>query len=137
MDKLNRLKALTGEDKVSEDTSTQHNWGYQIKPRHLYEGTDSEDEEITTSRRSEIEPYPSNNYISTKSGRCLQSYFHLPYIYSLTSNPQMHGPMSRQKTSKSINFGKESWPWMANVLSRGWQSRNTPILISEGPIASL
>ena len=106
MDKLNRLKALTEEDEIS-DTSTQDNWGYQIKPRHLYEGTDSEDEEITTSRRIEIEPYRFNNYISTKSGKCLH-YFHLLYIYSLTSNPQMHGPMSRQKTSQSINFGKGS-----------------------------
>lgn len=48
MDNISKLQALMGEQDVSGDSN---NW-VQIpaKPQHLYEGTDSEDDEVITSR---------------------------------------------------------------------------------------
>ena len=46
MDKLNNIQALLGEGQVStgvDDDSSP--WTHYPKPRHLYEGTDSEDDE--------------------------------------------------------------------------------------------
>ena len=62
MDRFSRLQALTGDKEVYDGV----NEGYEEEeskfepfmfptpqPRHLYEGTDSEDDEIITSRCSE------------------------------------------------------------------------------------
>jgi hypothetical protein len=60
MDKLSRLQALTGDEEVydgvyeEEEESKFEPFMFPTpQPRHLYEGTDSEDDEIITSRRSE------------------------------------------------------------------------------------
>jgi hypothetical protein len=51
MDKIEKLKALAGEDEVY--ANAPHDWDYALKPAHIYEGTDSEDDELVTSRKSE------------------------------------------------------------------------------------
>lgn len=42
MDKNNKLEALTGDSGVIPASDT---WGYNVKARHIYEGSDSEEEE--------------------------------------------------------------------------------------------
>ena len=55
MDKLGRLQALTGnQDIVSQIMNGDDGWGeprreHYVKPLHLYEGTDSDDDEFITS----------------------------------------------------------------------------------------
>jgi hypothetical protein len=50
MEKVIKLQDLLGEEKVTEELI---DWGRfsHAKPQHLYEGTDSDDDEIITSRR--------------------------------------------------------------------------------------
>lgn len=48
MDKINRLQALLGEEVTSEE-SYDWNRHAHAKPTHLYEGTDSDDDEVITS----------------------------------------------------------------------------------------
>ena len=51
MDKLNRLQALTGDANVcGEAFASQPSMFASAKPQHLYEGTDSDDDEIVISR---------------------------------------------------------------------------------------
>jgi hypothetical protein len=51
MDKLNRLQALTGDADVCEGESAFQPFMFPTpKPQHLYEGTDSDDDEIIISR---------------------------------------------------------------------------------------
>jgi hypothetical protein len=51
MDKLNRLQALTGDANVcGEAFASQPSMFPSAKPQHLYEGTDSDDDEIVISR---------------------------------------------------------------------------------------
>jgi hypothetical protein len=51
MDKLNRLQALTGDaDVFGEELSFQPFMFPTSKPEHLYEGTDSDDDEVVISR---------------------------------------------------------------------------------------
>jgi hypothetical protein len=46
MDKLNKLQALLGEDQVATGGEADESpWTHYPKPKHLYEGTDSEDDE--------------------------------------------------------------------------------------------
>jgi hypothetical protein len=57
MDKLSKLQALEGEDQVSASGGADYSpWNY-AKPTHLYEGTDSEDDEDII--RGRVEPPPS------------------------------------------------------------------------------
>jgi len=55
MDKLSRLQALAGnQDIVSQILNGDDGWGeprweHTVKPSHLYEGTDSDDDEFITS----------------------------------------------------------------------------------------
>lgn len=69
MDKLNRLKALTGEDGVSESTTPQGTWSRHVKAHNIYEGADSEDEdeEIPLGLRIENESCSSRNELGSKS----------------------------------------------------------------------
>jgi hypothetical protein len=66
MDRFSRLQALTGDEEVydgvyeqGEEEEEEEESKFEPfmfptpQPRHLYEGTDSEDDEIITSRRSE------------------------------------------------------------------------------------
>jgi hypothetical protein len=62
MNRLSRLQALTGDEEIydgayeaeEEEESKFEPFMFPTpQPRHLYEGTDSEDDEIITSRRSE------------------------------------------------------------------------------------
>jgi hypothetical protein len=60
MDKLSRLQALTGDEEVydgvyeEEEESKFEPFMFPTpQPKHLYEGTDSKDDEIITGRRSE------------------------------------------------------------------------------------
>ena len=56
MDRLSKLQALQGEDQVSVSGHADDSpWNY-AKPKHLYEGTDSEDDEDII--RGRIEPPP-------------------------------------------------------------------------------
>ena len=50
MDKLNKLQALTGDLNVVGEESAFQATTY-VKPQHLYEGTDSEDDEYIVSER--------------------------------------------------------------------------------------
>jgi len=51
MDKLNRLQALTGEEDVCGEESAFQPFMFPApKPQHLYEGTDSDSDEIIMSR---------------------------------------------------------------------------------------
>jgi hypothetical protein len=70
MDKLNKLKALTGEDEVLEGATPKGTWSH-VKAHNIYEGTDSEDEdeEIPLGRRTEPEPSSSRNKVGTKSSK--------------------------------------------------------------------
>jgi hypothetical protein len=61
MDRFSRLQALTGDKEAYDGVNGEYEEEYKFepfmfsttRPRHLYEGTDSEDDEIITSRRSE------------------------------------------------------------------------------------
>lgn len=51
MEKLNRLQALAGDaDVCGEESAFQPPMFPAPKPQHLYEGTDSEDDEVIISR---------------------------------------------------------------------------------------
>jgi len=51
MDKLNRLQALTGDEDVCGEESAFEPFMFPTpKPEHLYEGTDSDDDELIMSR---------------------------------------------------------------------------------------
>jgi hypothetical protein len=54
MEKIERLQALTGEDEVVGEANEPVQWAYHVKASHIYEGTDSDDDEITTSRRGAL-----------------------------------------------------------------------------------
>jgi hypothetical protein len=55
MDKINRLQALTGDANVcGEEFVSQPFMFPSAKPQHLYEGTDSDDDEIVISRSKVI-----------------------------------------------------------------------------------
>jgi hypothetical protein len=57
MDKLGKLQVLLGEQIVGEDT---HKWDpVPAKPQHLYEGTDSEDDEVITRRGAAVVGRPT------------------------------------------------------------------------------
>lgn len=70
MDKLNKLKALTGEDEVLEGATPKGTWSH-VKAHNIYEGTDSEDEdeEIPLARRTEPESSNSNDKVSITSSK--------------------------------------------------------------------
>ncbi len=51
MDKLNRLQVLTGDEHIcGEETASGPSMIPTPKPQYLYEGTDSDDDEVVTSR---------------------------------------------------------------------------------------
>jgi len=79
MDKLKRLQALTGEDNIVDSGSKFEPFMFPTpKPAHLYEGTDSEDDEIITSRgnnlnknvQDSIEPVGPPSGMLGRSGPC-------------------------------------------------------------------
>jgi len=50
MDKLNRLQALTGDENVCGEESAFEPFMFPTpRPQHLYEGTDSDDDELIMS----------------------------------------------------------------------------------------
>jgi hypothetical protein len=54
MDKLSRLQALLGNDQVEGENDFPL-WNHSAaKPKHLYEGTDAEDDEQIITRRVDI-----------------------------------------------------------------------------------
>jgi hypothetical protein len=56
MDRLNRLQALLGDNQVEGENTPGDDsppWTHWEKPKHIYEGTDSEDDEQAISRRVE------------------------------------------------------------------------------------
>lgn len=65
MDRLNKLQAVWGEDQVST-TAAASTWTHSPKPAHLYEGTDSEDDEEITAR-GRIEQ-PQSSWVPTAGG---------------------------------------------------------------------
>lgn len=78
MDKINKLKALTGDEEVSVDRTTSGKWGYNVKARHIYEGTDSEEEdeeEIPLRRKTEPESISRPNHPDTEHGNALPCNF--------------------------------------------------------------
>jgi hypothetical protein len=84
MDKINKLKALTGDEEVSVDRTTSGKWGYNVKARHVYEGTDSEEEdeeEIPLPRKIEAESISIPNHPDIEHGNAL-SYNFVTYINS-------------------------------------------------------
>jgi hypothetical protein len=85
MDRFSRLQALTGDEEVydgvyEEEEKEEEESKFEPfmfptpQPRHLYEGTDSEDDEIITSRRSE------NNFAYVK-----QKFYQAGMLSMLTS----------------------------------------------------
>jgi len=51
MGKLNRLQALTGDEDICREESAFQPFMFPTpKPQHPYEGTDSDDDEVITSR---------------------------------------------------------------------------------------
>ncbi|KAE9379176.1 hypothetical protein N431DRAFT_397291 [Stipitochalara longipes BDJ] len=63
MDKLNRLQALTGEADICEEQSAFQPFMFPTpKPQHLYEGTDSDDDEIIINRGRIILGNPSGDF---------------------------------------------------------------------------
>lgn len=57
MDRLSRLQALLGNDQVEGENVPGNDfppWTHWAKPQHLYEGTDSEDDEKIVTRRVEV-----------------------------------------------------------------------------------
>lgn len=72
MDKLNKLKALTGEGEVSVDTTASGTWSYNAKAQHIYEGTDSEEDEeedIPPSRRIATKLISSRNHVKKEPSK--------------------------------------------------------------------
>ncbi|KAE8451292.1 hypothetical protein EG329_004457 [Mollisiaceae sp. DMI_Dod_QoI] len=75
MDKLSRLQALTGVgDVVNENTSTENSWwpAASAKANNIYEGTDSEDDEMITSKgygtldeKTEVITFKDGNRVDT------------------------------------------------------------------------
>jgi hypothetical protein len=69
MDKVSKLQALLGEGDVSEEPVDWDHYAPHAKTRHLYEGTESDDDKIITSGKvdnshldvlePDIEPMPS------------------------------------------------------------------------------
>lgn len=70
MNKGSKLAALTGEGDILGGTSTSDTWGYNVKARHVYDGTDSEDEEpeIPINRRARAEPSLVYDHPGRESG---------------------------------------------------------------------
>jgi hypothetical protein len=51
MDKLNRLQALTGDEDICAEETAFHPFIFPaLKPQHLYEGTDSDDDQVIIGR---------------------------------------------------------------------------------------
>jgi hypothetical protein len=69
MGKLSNPMAFTGEEEFPEDTLPSGTWGYNIKSRYIYEGTDSEEEEEIPLKRT-LDNKASSSYTSpgTESG---------------------------------------------------------------------
>jgi len=61
MEKLSRLRALTGDMNVVAEESAFQATTY-AKPQHLYEGTDSEDDECIVSERR----HPASSRVNSK-----------------------------------------------------------------------
>lgn len=87
MDKLTKLEALTGgEARVDPTSETENSWHIPaVKANNIYEGTDSEDDEIIMSRGHRIldeetdevdyKDGPSSGKSSSSSSRsCLQIF---------------------------------------------------------------
>jgi hypothetical protein len=59
MDELSKLQDSLGEDQVAEAAESDNlPWTHYPKPKHLYEGTDSEDDE-DIMRNGRVEQYSS------------------------------------------------------------------------------
>jgi hypothetical protein len=61
---------MASEEDVSGATSTSCRWGHNVKARHIYEGSDSEEEEeeIPVGRRVETSQSLAHGYPNTESG---------------------------------------------------------------------
>jgi hypothetical protein len=79
MDKLKRLQALSGQENIVDNDSKFEPFMFPTpKPAHIYEGTDSEDDEIVTSRgtnlnknvQDPIEPIGPPSGMLGRSGMC-------------------------------------------------------------------
>jgi len=79
MDKLKRLQALTGQDNIIENDSKFEPFMFpNPRPKHIYEGTDSDDDEVITRRgnnpnknvQDPIEPIGPHSGMSEHSETC-------------------------------------------------------------------
>ncbi len=69
MDKLNRLQALTGDANIcGEEFASQPFLFPSAKPQHLYEGTDSDDDEVVINR-SKVVSSSTNKYFSPSASQ--------------------------------------------------------------------
>jgi hypothetical protein len=69
MDKLNRLQALTRDANVcGEEFASQPFLFPSAKPQHLYEGTDSDDDEVVISR-SKVVSSNTNKYFNASASQ--------------------------------------------------------------------
>jgi hypothetical protein len=70
MNKQEKPKVMASEEDALGATSTSSRWGHNVKARHIYEGSDSEEEEeeIPVGRIVETSQSIAHGYPSTESG---------------------------------------------------------------------